>query len=340
VKQDQLLLHVYRRLLYPGAGFVLILLIGTIGYRAIGGAQTSIVDALYMTFITVATIGYSEIIDLSHSPGGRIFTMAIATAGILNFTFMMSATTALIVEGDINEALRRRRMQARIDKLVNHFIVCGIGRVGSNVAHELSVTERPYVIIDVAQHKIDEYRERYPDVMYLHGDGSEDDLLRRAGIERAAGVFAITGEDSKNLVVTLSAKQLNPRVRVVARCHEVNYIEKIRKVGADAIVSPDFTGGMRIASSMVRPNVVSFLDEMLRADKSLRVEEVLVPQGFAGRPIGRLGLGSVDYVLMAVRSGDEWVFSPQHDFELRAGHTLIVMTTPKGRQALETALAG
>lgn len=336
--RDRLLQHIYRRLIYPIAGFVAILVVGTIGYRMIGGAHTSLVDAVYMTFITVATIGYGEIVDLTHSPGGRIFTMAIATAGILNFTYMMGAFTAFLVEGDINHALRRRSMQKRIDKLTGHYIVCGIGRVGTNVAHELSMTNRGFVIIDVNQQKIAAFRERYPDVAYLHGDGSEDEILLDAGIARAQGVFAITGEDSKNLVITLSAKQINPAVRVVARCHEVNYIEKIRKVGADAIVSPDFTGGMRIASSMIRPQVVSFLDEMLRMDNALRVEEIPVPESFTRITLGELGMRKAEYVLLAVRSGGNWVFNPQRDYPLQPGDTLIVMTTPGGRQALELLL--
>jgi voltage-gated potassium channel len=336
--RDRLLRRIYSRLVYPIAGFAAILIVGTIGYRMIGGPYTSVVDALYMTFITVATIGYSEVVDLSHSPGGRVFTMAIATAGILNFTYMMSAFTAFLIEGDINQALRRRSMQKRIDKLTGHYIICGIGRVGTNVAHELSVTDREYVIIDVNQHQIDEFRERHRDVRYLHGDGSEDEVLLDAGIRSAAGVFAISGEDSKNLVITLSAKQLNPAVRVVARCHEVNYIEKIRKVGADAIVSPDFTGGMRIASSMIRPQVVSFLDEMLRMDNALRVEDILVPKTFAPTTLGELGLRKAEYVLLAVRAGGKWVFNPQHDYILQPGDTLIVMTTPGGRQTLESLL--
>lgn len=331
--------RIYRRLIYPIVGFVVILIAGTVGYRSIGGPHTSVVDAIYMTFITVAAIGYGEIVDLSHSPGGRIFTMAIATAGILNFTYMIGAFTAFLVEGDINQALRRRSMQKRIDKLTAHYIICGIGSVGTTVAHELSVTNREYVIIDTNQHKIDEYRERYPDVSYLHGDGSQDEILLDAGIGRAAGVFAITGEDSKNLVITLSAKQLNPTVRVVARCHEVNYIGKLRKVGADAIVSPDFTGGMRIASSMIRPQVVSFLDEMLRMDNALRVEEILVPKSFARTTLGELSLRKAEYVLLAVRIGGKWVFNPQHDYELQPGDTLVVMTTPGGRQALESLLS-
>jgi voltage-gated potassium channel len=151
-------------------------------------------------------------------------------------------------------------------------------------------------------------------------------------------VFAVTGDDSKNLVITLSAKLLNPAARVVARCHEVNYIDKIRKVGADAIVSPDFTGGMRIVSSMIRPQVVSFLDEMLRADNALRVEEVHIPEGYAARTIAGLKLNRRDFILLAVRAKDQWEFNPAEDFGIQPGNTLVVMTTPDGRKSLEKTL--
>ncbi len=335
----ELLWRIIRRLSLPLLIFVVVMGVGTAGYRVIGGPQTSLLDALYMTYITIATIGYGEIVDLSHSPGGRMFTIFIAAAGIMNFTYMMSVLTAFLVEVDFNETLRRRRMQNRIDRLSGHYIVGGIGRVGDNVTHELAVTGRPYVVIDVDRAKIDAHLVRHPDALYLEGDASEDELLVRAGISRAAGVFAITGDDSKNLVIVLSAKQLNPRARVIARCHEVAYVDKIRMVGADDIVSPDFTGGMRIASSMIRPHVVTFLDEMLRADKSLRVEEVVVPAGFGPAALSGLQLHSNDYVLLAIRNGDGWQFNPSPDFRLRAGDALIVMSTPKGRTALEARFA-
>ena len=327
------------RLLYPLITFVMVMVVGALGYLHIGGPGTSLVDAVYMTYITIATIGYGEVIDLSHSPGGRIFTIFVAAAGIVNFTYMMSVLTAFLVEVDFNEEMRRGRMQSRIDKLSGHYIVGGIGRVGDNVTHELAVTGRPYVVVDVDRVKIDAHCTRHPDALYIEGDASEDELLVKAGIARAAGVFAITGDDSKNLVIVLTAKQLNPEVRVVARCHEVNYVDKIRMVGADDIVSPDFTGGMRIASSMIRPHVVTFLDEMLRADKSLRVEQVLVPPGFAGAPLQALQLHSADYVLLAVRDGEGWKFNPQPDYRVKGGDALIVMSTPRGRQALEARFA-
>jgi voltage-gated potassium channel len=327
----------YRSFAGPMAALVLAHVVGTIGFRIIGGPQYSMIDCLYMTFITIATIGYNEVVDVS-SPAGRIFTMMIGAVGISTVYYMLAKMTMFLVAGEVNVALRRRKMLKKISNLDGHYIICGIGRVGTNVAHELSVTDRPYVIIDTDQAHIDAHHERYPEAPYLHGDGSEDEILLNAGIATAAGVFAVTGEDSKNLVISLSAKQLNPAARVVARCHEVNYIEKIRKVGADAIVSPDFTGGMRLVSSMVRPQVVNFLDEMLRSENKLRVEEVRVPGGAAERQLGTLDLRHREYVILAVRSGGKWQFNPGSDAPLRAGETLFAMATPQGRKMLEQAL--
>ena len=331
--------RVYQRFAAPGLALVVINFVGMVGYKYIAGPQTSWLDCLYMTFVTVATIGYGEIVDLSHSPGGRVFTMAIGLVGIGVTTYLISTLTAFILEGEMNQAIRRRRMQNNIAALRGHYIICGIGRVGNNVAHELEVTGRRYVVIESSKEAIERYLERYPEALWTHADGSEDIALKEAGIEHAAGVFAVTGDDSKNLVITLSTKLLNPRVRVVARCHEVNYIDKIRKVGADAIVSPDFTGGMRIVSSMVRPQVVSFLDEMLRADNALRVEEVQIPEGVSASTIAGLKLDRRDLILLAVRARDKWKFNPADDFGIGPGNTLVVMTTPEGRKSLERSLA-
>jgi voltage-gated potassium channel len=331
--------NLYRTFAAPVLGLILAHAVGTIGYRLIGGPQYSLLDCFYMTFITIATIGYTETVDVSQSPVGRIFTVFIATIGIGLVYYMLAKMTMFLVAGEINVELRRRKMLKKIGALDQHYIVCGIGRVGSNVAHELSITDRPYVVIDTDLANIEKHRERYPDTMWIQGDASEDELLKLAGIDNAAGVFAVTGEDSKNLVISLSAKQLNPRPRVVARCHEVNYIEKIRKVGADAIVSPDFTGGMRIVSSMVRPQVVNFLDEMLRSDNKLRVEEVHVPAAAPERTLSALGLGHREFIMLAVRSGGNWHFNPEGSYAVRGGDTLITMATPHGRKLLEKVFA-
>lgn len=323
----------------PLAVLLAVHVVGAIGFWIISDGKASVIDCIYMVFITVASIGYGEIVDLSNSPGGRVFNMGIAVVGIANLVYLTSKLAAFILEGRFDEVLRRRKMQEDIDRMRGHYIVCGVGRVGSNVAHELVTTERKFVAIDASVEAITLFHERYPAVPTLHDDSSDDEVLARAGIGHAAGVFAITGDDGRNLLITLAAKHLNPNARVVARCHEVRNIEKLKRVGADAIVSPDFTGGMRIASSMLRPVVVGFLDEMLRSDDKLRVEEITVPEGFRARPLGEATPQSRDFVLLAVRVGTAWEFNPAADFVIRPGNAVVVMAHPEGRRMLERALA-
>jgi voltage-gated potassium channel len=334
-----LLQRVHRRFTKPLVFLVALHVAGAVVYRVIGGDRYTLFDGLYMTFITIATIGYAETIDLTHSPLGRVFTMLLGFTGIATTWFIFSQLTAFIVEGEVNIALRRRRMLRQIARMSGHYIVCGIGRVGSNVARELLTTGRPFVIIDTSQAHIDEFRERHPDVVFLHGDAAEDALLVDAGIARAAGVFAVVGDDSRNLVISLTAKTLNPKVRVVTRCHDIAWIDKMKKVGADAIVSPDFTGGMRIAAAMIRPTVVTFLDEMLRSDKALRVEEVRIGERHAGRRLGMIEHRGPDHVVLAIRKGGDWTFNPDPDLPLAGGEMLVVVATPQGRKSLEERFA-
>jgi voltage-gated potassium channel len=336
----ELAARIYVAFRYPLAAFVLIMLVGTAGYWKVSGGRASLLDCAYMTFITIATIGYAEVIDLSAHPGGRVFTMVIGFLGVANIFYMTSKMTAFIVESDLNQRLRRHRMQRELDSLTGHYVICGVGRVGSNILRELALTGRRSVVIEPERAALDAMLESYPEQPHLQGDGGDDDLLRAAGVARAAGVFAVSGDDNKNLVITLSAKQLNPRARVVARCHDVRFVEKIRRVGADDIVSPDYTGALRIASSMLRPAVVSFLDEMLRTDQGLRVEEVVVPASARGRAIAELAPPDPDYVVLALRHEGRWQFNPPGDVRAQPGATLIVMATPEGRARLERRAAG
>jgi voltage-gated potassium channel len=337
---EQVLISRRIKMSFIGSAIALaaVLTIGTIGYRIIGGPQYSLLDCFYMTFTTIATIGFGELIDMSHKPEGRVFTIIIASVGIGAFLNLFSTTTAFILEGDMNQALRRRRMHNLINRLRNHYIVCGIGRVGGNVAHELVVTERDFVAIENDTSAIARFEEKYPDHLYLHGDGGDDELLLKAGIQHAAGIFAVTGDDNQNIVIALTAKQLNPAVRVVARCHEVRNIEKAKKAGADVTVSPDFTGGMRIASAMIRPAAVTFLDEMLKSHDGLRVEEIHVPDNFAGCCLSDLGASCRDYLCVAVREQGSWRFNPEPGFPVKPGDVLVVMANPGGRQQLEKFL--
>ena len=288
--------YITRHLLYALLALSLVMAVGTLGYRLLGGEQYSWVDCFYMTFITISTIGYIEAVDVTKYEYGRLFTVFVGITGIGVLGYVLSTVTAFMLEGDINVSWRRKKMQNKIAKLKDHYIVCGIGRVGSNVAHEMAMTGRHCVIVDTNMAQIENYLSGHPEQLYLHGDCTDNDILLAAGVKCARGVFAVASDDSQNLVISLSAKQINPGLRVVARCHDVKNVEKTRRAGADEIVSPDFTGGLRIVSAMVRPHVVSFLDDMVKSDDNLRMEEVVVPSGFSGKLLSMFNLASRDCI--------------------------------------------
>lgn len=317
---------------------VLIHVIGTLGYLYIGRPSATWIDSFYMTFITVATIGYGEVVDLTYHPMGRLFTVFIAVIGIGTMSYLFSTLVALLLESGLNASLRKKRMEKEIAKLSDHYIVCGIGRVGANVADELVKTQRTLVVIETDRLALDRWLERYPDTLHLHADAAEDEALRRAGVMNAAGVFAVTGDDSHNLMVSLSVKLLNPKARVVARVHDIRNTNKARRAGADEVISPDFTGGMRIASAMLRPHAANFIDQMLRSDEALRVEEVTIPAHIPATLLVELIPKSRDYILMATHEHGKWVFNPPEDHVVKAGTTLVLMSSPGGRAHLEKLL--
>lgn len=322
-------------------GTVLLLLIttgGTLGYHYIGRPTATWIDSFYMTFITIATIGYGETVDLTHHPMGRLFTVFIAVIGIATLSYQFSTVVALLIDSDLNTDLRKKRMEKQIAALKGHYIVCGIGRVGSNVAREMVKTRRAVVVIEKDRAVLDSWLEHHPHALYLHDDAADDDTLRLAGLATAAGVFAVTGDDGHNLMVAMSVKLIRPQVRVVVRLHDVRNTNKAKRAGADEIVSPDFTGGMRIASAMVRPHVVSFMDQMLHSDDSLRVEEVAIPDDFSSKPLGILLPPSRNYLLMATRESGQWVFNPPPEHLATAGSVLVLMTNPDGRAQVEKLL--
>lgn len=314
-----------------------LLALGTAGFYLIAH-QPDFSDALYMTIITITTVGYGEVVAL-HTLGERLFAGFISISGFGTLTFLFTSFTVFFLESDLDFSMRRRRMEKAIKQLSGHYIICGYGRVGRNVANELVATQRTYVAIEPDLALMKEMADREPDLLWLHGDATDDELLQLAGIDQAAGVFAVSNDDAKNLMISLTAKQLNPKVRVVARCHEVRSVPKLKKAGADEVVVPDFTGGMKIVSLMVRPHVVGFLEEMRRNEHQVRMEEISIPADFAARPLQALQLVSPEYILVAVRQNKDWVFNPGQDFEITAGHTLVAMTTAEGRRLLESQVS-
>lgn len=323
--------NILKRFIIPLLILTIIMSVGTIVYWIIGGGNYSALDAAYMTFITITTIGYKEIIPLDGNSGGRIFTMFIAVFGIGMLAYILSISTAVIVEGDLTQSFRRRRMERAAQHLKNHYVVCGRGETGLSLINELRATGRPCVVVDPNEEPTDA-RE----TIWIRGDASDNAALLTAGIQNAAGLFATTNDDNINLVICLSARQLNPSIRIVARCRNPKNIGKLSKVGADAVVSPSSIGGLRMASEMVRPTAVSFLDTMLRDSKiNLRVEEARIPATFEGKSLASIGLKRFPGVLLlAIKNASDWVYNPPEDHVVKQGDILVFMTTPGERLEL------
>jgi voltage-gated potassium channel len=325
---------------YVWCGIILaaIIAIGTVGYWFVGGGKYPLFDCLYMTVITITTIGFTEVIDLAGNTVGRVFTVIIAISGIGVLAYLVTNITAAVVEGELTKSFRRRRMEKAAGKARGHFIVCGVGRTGLHIINELRETRRPHVIVDFSQAKIDKSLEAMSDGIFIEGDATDNDTLVKAGIESASGLFARTGDDNQNLVVCLTARQLNPAIRIVAQCNEMKNVEKMGRAGANSVVSPGYISGMRMASEMIRPTAVTFLDNMLRGkDDNLRVEEVPMPQSFVGKALSALNLRKYPHtLLLAVKKGESWVYNPSRsEYIIEPENRLIIMTTPDERRTLE-----
>ena len=322
---------------------LIIFSIGTVGYTFLSPTH-SVLDAVYMTVITLTTVGYGEIIDLSDHPEGRIFTIFLLFTGVGTFVYFFSSLTGFIVEGNIERIFRRRRMQKLIAQLKDHYIVSGAEFIARHIVRELVETERDLVLIAISEEAVADIREHAGGAPFpaIVGDPTADENLVEAGIARARGLFACMEADKDTLILTLSARLLNPDVKIVARCVDEDFVAKIRKAGADQVVSPPLIGGLRMASAMVRPTVVTFLDLMLRdKEQRYRVEESTIAPGSRvdGMTAGELRKHTDrSALLMAVRSDDGvdgWVFNPPDDFVLRASMTLVYVGNPGTKRELD-----
>lgn len=316
----------------------LLFVVGTLGYKQLGGPQTTYLDCFYMTLISVTTIGYGEFVlpgaDSANAAADmnniRIFTSFIIICGVGTLAYVMTTLTALIVEGELTTLLRRRKMERAIAKLRDHYIVCGLGETGYHIVEELDKNLHPTVVIDHNPERLKKL-EGLKNVLHLTGDATDEDVLKAAGIEHARGIILVLPSDKDNLFITVTAKQMNPDVRIVAKGIDAKAKTKLVKAGADAVVAPNLIGGLRMASEMVRPTAVGFLDTMLRAQtKTLRIDEVEVGPGseFDGRTLPELRLKDRFGILVLAfkKSGDdEMHFNPPVTEKFASGTRLIVM---------------
>ena len=312
--------------------------LGTQVYHSIGNGLWSWMDCFYMTVITLSTVGFAETLPgMQQNDMARAWTVMLIVLGSGTLLYFVSTFTAFIVEGDLLGAIKRTRMQKRIEHLENHIVVCGVGSTGHQVVEELVSTQAPFVAVDSDPVKIEKLLEELEgiDILYIVGDATDDHTLEQAGVARARGVVAALHDDKDNLFVTVTARSLNSKARIVAKTVEVSADNKLRRAGADAVVSPNRIGGMRMVSEMLRPHVVEFLDLMLRdKDKNLRFEELEIPaqSPLIGTQLKDTDIRSTtDVLVVAVRRPDDgFIYNPRPDLVLKQGMTLIVLAqTPE-----------
>jgi voltage-gated potassium channel len=330
-----------RKLYFAGLLLFVIMTMAVAGYRILGGPNVSFLDAVYMAVITFAGIGYTEIVDTTHNIPLRVFNTTMIVCGWLAMIYIVSSVTAFLVEGEITDIFRRRKMQKQINDLKYHYVVCGLGDTGRHAVEELEKTQTPYVVVESHEDNIKKFRdplgtgsEAFEKMLYVIGDATDDAVLDQAGLRRAKGIIAALANDKDNLVITVMVRQQNEHVRIVARCTDPKYAERMTKAGANSTVSPNRIGGMRMASEVLRPHVVSFLDLMLKEQsKTLRLEEIDIGKSspWVGKTIQELAIKNRFGVLvLAVKSdveirGARFHVNPPPEHRLASGEVVIVM---------------
>src|SRR5579864_2715683 len=322
-----------RNLRSIGVLLLLVMALGTAGYHYIEGWPWF--DGFYMVVTTLTTIGYQEVHPLSHS--GRVFNVFVILAGVSLVLLGVGALSQALLEFELQSFFGRRRMEREIGRLEGHFIICGMGRVGRSVARELGRKPVPFVMIENAE--IKRQRFAHENWLVIAGDATLEATLRQAQIERASGLIAATTTDATNLYIVLTARGLNPHLKIIARASEDAAEKHLLTAGADSVVSPYSFAGQRIAQSLLRPHVVSFLDTAtthLGMDLEIGEIQVMPKSRFAGKTLESSRIRQErGVIVLAIKRQAGMRFNPPPDEPIAAGDCLIAMGEPAQLRQLE-----
>ena len=319
-----------------GLALSLVILAGTAGFHFIEG--WSWFDGFYMVVTTLTTIGYQETHPLSHA--GRVFNIGVIVAGVSLVFLGIGALTQALLEFELRSFFGRRKMEREIDRLTDHYIICGAGRVGRSAARELARRPAPFVIIENNDAKAARYQN---ECLMMVGDATKEQTLREARIQQARGLVAATTTDATNLYIILTARALNPKLKIIARASEEDAEKHLLKAGADFIVSPYSFAGQRIAQTFLRPHVVTFLDTATtHLGMDLEIGEICVSQdsSFAGKTIETSRVRQErGVIVLAIKRGQGMRFNPSPDDRIEAGDYLIAMGEPAQLRQVEQMAA-
>jgi len=303
----------------------LVIFIGTTGFHLLEG--WSLLDCLYMTVITIFTVGFREVQELS--PQGQMFTIIIILGGVGTAIFAFTKMAEIAFEGGINKFVRRRRMEKTLQNLNGHYIICGHGRMGKTVSERLEEEKLPFVIIDNNEEKIEELKQ-IDRCLFIKGDATQEEILIKAGIKKAKGLAALLRSDADNLYLVLSAKLINPSLFILSKAMDEEAERKILQIGANKVVSPYKLSGLKIAQGLIRPTLVDFMDLIIRRKElSLYMEEFAVKKDsqIVNRNLRESDIRrTANVIVVAVKKpGEELVFNPSPDIKMETGDILLVL---------------
>jgi voltage-gated potassium channel len=325
--------NVKQSIIPPVLVIIGVISIGTIGYSLIEG--WGIFDSLYMTIITLTTVGYDEVHSLSKA--GRVFTTVLILSGVGAMLYVLGVGARVLIEGELREILGRRKLSKKIGKLKNHYIICGYGRMGKITCREMMQNKAPFLIIEGTPEVVSTMDK---DILVLQGDATQDSVLKDAGIERALGLISVLSTDADNLYVVLSARGLNPKLTIVARASEEGAERKLIRAGADKVISPYHLGGLRIAHTILKPAVVDFIEFATRSGNlELQMEEIKVKESshIVDRSLDECGIRKdMRIIIVAIkRESGEMEFNPTSTSIIRHGDTLVAMGQTRQLEELE-----
>lgn len=309
---------------------------GTFGYMMIEG--WSVWDSLYMTVTTVATVGFREVHPLSRA--GQIFTLGLIVIGVSTALYAFTTFAAVVIEGGLKQYLVRWRDTRMINHLANHYVICGYGRIGSIVASEFKRQNTPFVVVDRDRDKVAD--ATHHGHLAVEGDASREDILKQLGIDRARGLVAAVGTDAENVYTVLTARVMKSDLFIIARAEGEESLSKLKKAGADRVISPYRIGAVQIAQTALRPAVVDFVEIATSSDNlELSIEEVHIENGspFVGRPLSAVTQrDTMNVVVVGVQHAHgRMEFNPVADTVLQAGDHLIVLGSSQTLKQLERA---